>query len=226
MENLLRRLAVVPRILLDGLFPRRCVACGREGTVWCAECAASFVAPPPEPFVPQEGSALDGATAFFSYANPSVRQILTGWKYIGDEAYAEVIRGWIHPRTGEIPLSARGGQGGVAVISVPLHRRRENARGYNQADVVAETVATALGIPVLRPLIRARHTPPRARVEHAKRGLHDLQGVFQAAGSVPARVLLADDVLTTGATLEAAAEALKAAGAVSVWAVVVARGGD
>ncbi len=213
MESFLRRLAVVVR---DGLFPRHCVGCNGEGAVWCDACASAFQPAPPEPFIPTEGSALAGATAFFSYANPVVRQILTGWKYIGDPAYADVIRTWVAGRS--VPAAD-------AVVAVPLHRRRENARGYNQADVIAETMSAASGLPVIRPLVRVRHTAPRARIALEKRGGNDLAGVFKAVGRVPAHVLLVDDVLTTGATLEAAAEALKAAGAVSVWAVVVARGG-
>lgn len=216
MESLLRRLAVIWHALLEGIFPRRCVGCQTEGAVWCAACTATFAPTPPEPFLPKEGSALTGATAFFSYANPSVRQILTGWKYIGDEAYAEVIRTWVKDRS--VPPAD-------AIVSIPLHSRRQNARGYNQADIITETIAAQAGIPLIRSLERIRHTAPRARVALEKRGANDLAGVFRVTGPVPARVLLVDDVLTTGATLEAAAQALKDAGAVSVWAVVVARGG-
>jgi ComF family protein len=115
------------------------------------------------------------------------------------------------------------------LIPVPLHPRRLRERGFNQAHVIA---AEALRAGILAPrtrletraLCRPRDTPPQTRLSRAER-LRNLRGAFEArADRVKGRtVLLVDDVMTTGATIEACARALRRAGASRVDAVAVAR---
>jgi ComF family protein len=112
-----------------------------------------------------------------------------------------------------------------AVVPVPLHWRRWLARGYNQAERIARPLAGALGLPLVPALVRRRATPPQSLLGRAER-LANLRRAFHVPR--PARVrglclLLVDDVSTTGATLDAAAAALKKAGAASVTALVAAR---
>lgn len=112
------------------------------------------------------------------------------------------------------------------VIPVPLHPARLAARGYNQAALLGAAVAGELAVPlVARALSRTRATPPQARLDRAAR-LGNVAGAFRVR--MPARVrgrrvLLIDDVSTTGATLAACAAALREAGAAEVTALVVAR---
>jgi ComF family protein len=109
------------------------------------------------------------------------------------------------------------------VTPVPLAWTRLLGRGYNQAEAVARPLAALLGLPCRR-LLRRRPRPRQALLSRRERG-RNLRGAFGARATLPAgcRVLLVDDVMTTGATLLAAAGALRRAGATSVRVAVVAR---
>lgn len=110
------------------------------------------------------------------------------------------------------------------IIPIPLHPRRKRRRGYNQSELLAAPLARALGLPLNhRGLQRIRHTAPQVGLGPEER--HDnVRGAFATADSLAGRhVLLIDDVLTTGATMRAAAEALLVAGVASVSAYCLAR---
>ena len=112
------------------------------------------------------------------------------------------------------------------VVPVPLHRDRQRERGYNQAELIARPLAKRLGLKLERYLLaRTRPRPPQlvlSRTEHWKsvRGAYATREGLQVDNL---RVLLVDDVLTTGATLDACARALKKAGAAAVLGLTVAR---
>ena len=109
------------------------------------------------------------------------------------------------------------------VVPVPLHWRRRRTRGYDQAALLAKQVSRALGVPLsLRALRRTRPTPRQAGLSRRER-LRNVRHAFSCRPLVGApRVLLIDDVSTTGATLAAAAGALAAAGAADVVARTLA----
>ena len=109
-----------------------------------------------------------------------------------------------------------------AVTWVPLSRRRLATRGYDQAKVLASAVAPRLGVPRVRLLRRVGDAGPQARRRGAERR-QAMQGLFAAAGRVRGRILLVDDVLTTGATAGACAEVLRTAGAADVALLTASR---
>jgi ComF family protein len=112
------------------------------------------------------------------------------------------------------------------VVPVPLHPKRLADRGYNQAALLARAAAARLSIPLAaRALVRMRHTTKQAHLGREAR-LGNVAQAFQVrdcAAIRGRRVLLIDDVVTTGSTLSACTEALLAGGAVSVQALVLAR---
>jgi ComF family protein len=113
------------------------------------------------------------------------------------------------------------------LVPVPLHRRRERERGYNQSDLLAEEAGGHLGVPVESGLLRrTRDTAPQVSVSGHQQRRQNIEGAFQASADVRGlRVLVIDDVVTTGSTMSACASALKAAGASPVWGLALARQG-
>ena len=113
--------------------------------------------------------------------------------------------------------------GSAAVVAVPLSASRLRERGFDQARVLATALASGLALPLLPALTRVRATEAQSRLDQAARR-RNLSEAFRARGPAPPRqVVLVDDVITTGATVDAAARALQAAGARRVLVVAVAR---
>ena len=111
------------------------------------------------------------------------------------------------------------------VLAVPMHWVRRLARGWNHSAVLADGVAARLGLPVGDELIRIRNTPPQVRLPVSRRAAN-VRGAFavtRPADLQGARVLLIDDVLTTGATANEASRTLLAAGAEHVTVAVLAK---
>ena len=165
-----------------------------------------------------------------------VRTILHHGKYGSDRGALRAIAALASPRVqaGALPWERSAldaprvtGRAGApppgAIVAVPLGPRRRRQRGYNQADLIAHVLAEIQKAPILDGLVRVRETTPQsARDEQGRRS--NVAGAFAWKGSPLARasVWLVDDVLTTGATVEAAGAALLAAGASRVDVVVVA----
>jgi ComF family protein len=112
------------------------------------------------------------------------------------------------------------------VVAVPLYGRRKRLRGYNQSALLARELSRLCGLSLVeRGLARRRNTPPQARSVDAEARKRNVADAFSADRRwvEGKRVLLIDDVMTTGATLDACAGALREAGAASVWALTFAR---
>lgn len=112
------------------------------------------------------------------------------------------------------------------IIPVPLHSRKRRARGYNQAGILARELGRLLGIPVEEHLVcRVRNTAPQKQLDSRKRR-KNLEKAFAVRPypSMPERVLVTDDIYTTGNTIDAVAGALKAAGVQKVYFLTISIG--
>lgn len=108
------------------------------------------------------------------------------------------------------------------VVPVPLHRSRLRRRGFNQSELMARGLADAMGAAVSNVLEVVRKTRDQIPLS-AKARRENVRGAFRALGPVRGRILLVDDVFTTGATLSACSEALTIAGVAEVQAVTLCR---
>jgi len=114
---------------------------------------------------------------------------------------------------------------GEALVPVPLHHKRLRERGYNQSSLLAHELGKRFNLPVVdNCLIRLRHAPPQARTSTVQERRSNVAAAFTCRDHrlQDKQVLLIDDVSTSGATLDACAVALKAAGVTSVWGLVLA----
>jgi competence protein ComFC len=219
--------------LLDLLYPPRCVGCGQVGALLCTTCHASVshVLPPLCPLCgkPQERPgtcprcveqplALDGIRSACLFQG-ALREAIHHFKFKNVRALAKPLGDLLVHAWEQIP-------GPVDVlVPVPLHKRRLRERGYNQSQLLARYLGEETAIPVVcEALLRVRYTVSQTRLGvHERR--ENVADAFVCVGDQVQgqRVLLIDDVCTTGATLGACASALKAGGAQSVWALTVAR---
>ncbi len=188
-----------------------CPGCGRELAAAALPpgflCAACRGRPP----------AFDELLAAFAYA-PPLDTVIRGLKFRRLEYLGEALA-WALFRRFENALRAHD-----LVVAVPLHWRRRLARGFNQAEAIARPLAARAGLGTASALRRRRATVSQAGLPRAER-LRNLRHAFVANPDTVqrARVLLIDDVVTTGATVDAAARALKEAGASWVTVLAAAR---
>lgn len=214
---------------LDVVFPPRCAGCGAGAWPFCDLCRGDLIAlaPPwcdrcgaPSPVGPVQGCrdcpphVIARARAPFAFEGPA-RQAVHHLKYRGVRGVGRALGA---------AMASTAPLGADVVTWVPLTRRRKAERGFDQAKVLAVEVARNAGLPARSLLKRVRSTGPQAKRDAAERRAA-MRGSFLIRGrtAVPANVLLVDDVLTTGATAAACAEALLDAGSSQVLLVVGAR---
>jgi predicted amidophosphoribosyltransferase len=173
-------------------------------------------------------AAVGWARAPLWYGGP-VRRSLIRLKFGGERVVAEAIAPLMLDALERGPPDAwtppvRGLPGGdeLAATWVPLGPRRRRARGFDQAEVLARCVGSLSGVPVRRFLRRTLETDPQARRPGRDRH-RALRGAFVSVRTPPPRVILVDDVMTSGATAAACAAALREAGAEVVGVLTAAR---
>jgi ComF family protein len=230
---------------LDLLYPRVCAGCGAlvdlpSGEL-CWDCLAAFERVR-EPFCahcgdPVEGlvehryvcsvcanrpPAFDLARSALRYRG-ALRAALHAFKYGGAACLARdftaFLVGCVRAQYADARLDG--------VLFVPLYPRRERARTYNQSRLLAASLARALRLPLLdHSLVRRRDTSSQTRLtaQQRRENMHDAFAVPEPEWIDGRRVLLVDDVMTTGATVNECSRVLKRAGAVSVHVVTVGRG--
>jgi competence protein ComFC len=222
--------------LVDWLFPKQCIGCGEIGAYICAICV-NYLVPVKNQICPecckpsgwgrthpkcQNQRGMAGLTGVIEYRGLGKKLVKT-YKYKYVKSLTEDLV--------EIMISL-GDWEGIAndkwlVAAVPLHKKRENWRGFNQADKLAEGIAKANGWEKVRGvLVRKCYTKPQMSLSRKERG-SNLAGAFGPGENInnieQRQVLLVDDVWTTGTTMRECAKVLRNWGVKRVWGLTLAR---
>ena len=234
VNDILRGVGSATSRALDFLFPRICVGCGRIGDYICVTCAAHMpllhgpICPhcgQPQasgilcPLCAGQLSSISSIRSVFRFEG-IVRAAIHELKYRNLRAIVPTLAAYLGA------YALENGTLADFVVPVPLHPQRQRRRGYNQAELLARELGYAQGTPAaVSSLKRTGGGASQVRtgsMSERRRNVADAFTCMDASFSGK-RILLVDDVCTTGATLEACAVALRAAGASDVYGLTVAR---
>lgn len=219
---------------LDILFPQFCVGCGKEGSFLCNSCQCSL--PLLEPPVcsrcgrPYAGGDLcrscqdwqadiDGIRSPFRF-DGVIRTAVHQLKYRNLRAIVPILAQLLKEYLENNQLNVD------IIVPVPLHEKRLRERGYNQSTLLARELAKLIDLPLdEKSLVREKYVLPQARTANVDERRANVANVFSCKGNQlqGKRILLIDDVATSGATMNACAAVLKSAGALTVWGLSLAR---
>ena len=218
---------------IDLIFPPSCAGCGKPSIRWCCDCESKIIAingptcyicglPRTKPGFCQRCSVNRPAFAklrsWAVYSDP-IRKALLRLKYSNDVGLGEIFASKL------LDLFPGLGWNVDLVVPVPLGRFRQRQRGYNQSDLIARIFAASIGI-LYDPKVLSRNRETRSQVElELDEREVNVKGAFTAMSDRirDKKILVIDDIATTGATLSACSEALLAAGAAEILAITVAR---
>jgi ComF family protein len=242
------KLRTVIADLLDILFPTSCVGCGMHlsrGALLCSACEAAVPAhrtffcsvclarmpagpqrtekePPPNirSACHPEGFTFGAAT---DYRDDAVRELILALKFRSARAAAEPLGRFLARYIRDLGIASPD----ILLVPLPLSRRRERTRGFNQAELIAHCAGAELGASVVSHVLRrTRDTRPQSDIHERRERAENVRGAFamENADAVGGRVvILVDDVRTSGATLAEAVAALRTAQPARIYALVVAR---
>jgi len=228
-------------LILDTLFPKKCLLCEKEGVWLCEICQEKIefinfqVCPVCEKYISPLGSpcqkcktqtALSGLITAAKYSPDNLAILVHHFKYnfiseLGEDLGRILLKGaTIH----QLPLPN-------LIISVPLHPRRLRWRGFNQAEILANYLSENItpGFPILiskNNLIRKKYTSTQMKIKKYLERQKNMQNAFTIKNPAEFKnktVWLIDDISTTGSTLFECAKVLKSAGAKKIYALVLAR---
>lgn len=219
--------------ILDLIFPRRCVSCGQLGKYFCRSCQRKieFIDFQICPYCGKR--AIDGLThykcrkmygldGFFAslYFRGAVKKAIHLVKF---DHVSDLVPSLISVAFPSLPKYLTGFD---LLVPVPLHRKREKERGYNQSGLIAKNISKRFGIPVVNLLVRKKYTEAQANLKLDARR-ENVKNVFDFVSYLDISgksVILIDDVATSRLTLIECAKVLKRNGAGKVWGLVIAHG--
>lgn len=205
--------------LSDLLFPPKCVLCGnllaRQETDLCHGCREAV-----EDFIPSRRTiSFVAQWLAMWYYKGDVRESLLRYKFYGRRSYSRAYGRLLALRL--LPLA---GQFDI-LTWIPISPRRKRKRGFDQVELIARAVGSELGLSPVRTLKKIRHTPPQSGISGQAERKANVLGAYRpvnAAAFQGKRILLLDDIITTGATAGECARTLMTAGAKEVICAAVA----
>lgn len=208
--------------ILDFLFPHICIFCSTVGNPVCEKCVQEkFISYPDKNFENDETTYLDNIFINYAYNEP-VSKLLFDYKYNGCFSYHKFISELIFRNSKEV-LNQND-----FITFVPMHRKKQWTRGYNQSELLARSLSKRAKIPLINVLQKAKNTKSQADLNREER-LKNLDDAFEINSNISLldrSVIIIDDVITTGSTLNECAKVLKSVGAREVIGVVFAHSID
>ncbi len=222
------------------LLPSQCAVCGNKGQILCPSCRARL--PRLAPRCPNCGQKsilglfclscqkateqyyFDGVMSLSTYENSGLKPALQVLKYQGGQSIGVMLGKMLgrlistHWRQASADLK----DSTPIIIPLPLHPRRERERGYNQALLIAQGVSLITHWPINHGLRRLSYQSPSAHLNYQERQQQTKFFIYRGSDLVGRNVILVDDIITTGATVQAASLALKQAGVKKLIIAVIA----
>lgn len=204
---------------MEVLFPKNCVCCHKLGILLCSECASrcSFY---------NRTCRLDSSIVNFpvyaaTHLDKMSRKIITEYKYAGICGLAPLIAQLAYDHCFIPPADI--------ITYVPLHPHKKIKRGFNQAELLAQELSRLLQIPCVELLVRTQEMAPQAQLKEKNQRLQNAAKTYALSEMTShcaksKRILIIDDVCTTGATLGACGQVLRTAGYTQLAALVIAHG--
>lgn len=219
------------KLIIDFLFPKRCICCGKYGVDLCIKCLreisiADQICPECGEDSPmgwthprcRKMEGMDGLIVINDYQDDKTKKVIDEIKF-GFNKYliAKVLRNF----------RFETGEEFNCLIPVPLHFYRKNWRGFNQAEEIARVVGEKMKIEVLDALIRNRRTKQQSLILDRGERVNNVKGAFEVKKDCLEKVkgkniLLVDDVFTSGADMRECTKILKEAGVEVVWGLALA----
>jgi len=218
------------KILLDIFFPRRCVECNREGEYICNKCSL---------FITESLNNINGLTSVWDY-DGVIRKALKEVKY----RYTKDILNELIERAFKIILNDQNRFNGLltflinekpVVTYVPMYKKKERARGFNQSEIIAQKIGKIFNLEVVELLRKTRETQSQTKLNREERE-ENVRKSFAEARPFPSQappqgtglsrrrnVLLVDDIFTTGATMGECQKILKEMGVEKIRCFTLAR---
>ncbi|MFA5098782.1 MAG: ComF family protein [Candidatus Paceibacterota bacterium] len=227
-------------IALDIIFPRICIGCEKrlndKTDPVCNACLESikinsaFFCPICKGRLPDVEKTCHPGSRFIlasagNYDDPVLQKIIKSFKYQGIENLAPVlgklIIKYVKNCESKIPQLSN-----YQITFIPLHKSRERQRGFNQAELIAKSIAEYFNLPLIKTIKRSKKTEPQAKMKNKEKRLKNISGCFSIPNPDSVKnknVILIDDVFTTGDTINEAVKILKENGVKKIIALVAAK---
>ncbi|MDO8512695.1 MAG: phosphoribosyltransferase family protein [bacterium] len=227
-------------ILIDLLFPPACVGCDNFGPWLCDDCLKNIGAPIDTCIFCNEKTLhgitcgdchkhnnLAGIISVGGYKNPILRNAVHALKFSGVRDMAEPL-GELLAKS--ILQTLGSDLNGFTIVPLPLHKKRERERGFNQSALLVSRVSSLLSLPTVNILVRQKSTTPQASLNSKMIDLRqeNIADAFsinpEYSTTIPKKIIIIDDVATSGSTINEATKVLSEKGVKEIWGAVICRG--
>ncbi|TRZ50811.1 ComF family protein [bacterium] len=227
--GVLNTLHAIGERLMDLVFPKYCLLCNKEGTYFCASCRCKM---------PSDTTPIFHETfSLWRYDHETVRKALWELKYrgkrglardIAESLYDKILETLAENELFENPRGKTVNGNEYLVVPIPIHKNRQKERGYNQSELLAKELCLldpSLFILEEEVLFKSKSTQSQVSVKNREKRLKNIRGSFAVKNPeriIGKKLLIIDDITTTGATLSEARRVLLKAGAKKVWCATIA----